>query len=196
MFDLTHILSLYRDSGQLLNSGRFGRGLWPVEPEFGQLMAYLIRLFELKRGIEIGAGVGFSTAWLASAFAENGGELLTFEYFPPKIAQLERNMASLFGKYDRFLQLYPTDIGRAIDKLGSRKFDFVFLDQRKSDYLPHLQLLLPKLKRGAFICADNVSSHVGACQPYLQFVRRNKQFESFYLDQGAGLEISRLKPIS
>lgn len=186
------ILQISSKSHQLLKSGQFGQGLWPVDPELGQLMYWLIRSKNLKKGIEVGAGVGYSTFWIAQALQENDGKLTTFEYFPPKIAQLEKHLTHYFGKnYEEFISLVPADLTRAVKHLGPQKFDFVFFDQRKSDYLSHLLLLLPKLKKGAYICADNVSSHKKAAQEYLNFVKEDQRFESIVLESGAGMSITR-----
>ncbi len=185
------ILQLLDKESDLLESGEFGQGLWPVDVELGQLMYWLIRLKGLKRGIEVGAGVGYSTLWIAQALQENEGKLLTLEYFPPKVAQLEKHLEAFFGKnYQDFIDLIPAGFDQAVSHFGKEKFDFVFFDQRKSDYLPHLQKLLPKLRRGAFICADNVDSHEKASASYLKFVRQDQRFESITVSEGAGLSIS------
>jgi predicted O-methyltransferase YrrM len=186
------LLRMLNGESDLLETGKFGQGLWPVDVEFGQMMYWLIKLRGLKRGIEVGAGVGYSTLWIAQALYENGGKLVTFEYFSPKIDQLERHLSRFFGNnYQKFIDIVPAEITRGIPHLGAEKFDFVFFDQRKSDYLPHLKKLLPKLKKGAYICADNVLSHEKASMPYLDFVRNSSQFKSQLIKGGAGLEMSR-----
>ena len=192
--EISTILRMYAKEQDLLKTGRFGQGLWPVDMSIGQFMEYVIRFYGLKRGIEVGAGVGMSTGWLVSGFLVTGGKLTSFEYFPPKVEQWEKN----FKKYldvgaQNFepVQLVPADMAKWLKHAGREKFDFVFFDQRKSNYFQHLQLILPKLKKGAIICADNVLSHPEPCQDYLDFVRTNKHFESVCLEIGAGLEVSR-----
>lgn len=186
IMDLKDISRLYAKEHDLLNSGQFGKGLWPVDMEIGQFLAFLIRFYRLLRGIEVGAGVGMSTGWLARGFESTGGKLTSFEYFPPKVRGWEKNMSGFSS-----VELVPTEFSKWLEHSGREKLDFVFFDQRKSDYLPHLQMILPKLKKGAFICADNVLSHPQPCQDYLDIVRKNKRFESACLEIGAGLEVTR-----
>ena len=138
---------LYKNCEQLIGSGRFGKGLWPVDPGIGQFMYWLIRLNNLKYGLEVGAGVGISTAWLNEAFIVNRGKLISFEYFLPKVEQWERHMSALFGnEYESGVEMVPSEFGRWVKYAGKRRFDFVFFDQRKEHYLRHLKLILPKLK--------------------------------------------------
>jgi len=201
------ILKMYQNCDKLVRTGKFGKGLWPVDPEVGQFMNWLIKFYGLKNGLEIGAGVGLSTAWLNEAFVKTMGKLLSFEYFLPKVEQWEKHMSGIFGEnYEINVELVPSDFGTWIKNVGRMKYvpagtclkgrscgvDFVFFDQRKEDYLKHLKLILPRLKKGAFICADNVISHAEACQDYLDFVRKEKRFQSVCLKIGAGLELTRL----
>ncbi len=189
---INQIESLYKKSEQLLSTGAFGSGLWPVDLELGQLMQWLIRSFQLKNGLEVGAGVGYSTAWLAEGFRYTGGYLTSFEYFLPKVEQWEVHMQQLFGAdYHDVVGIVPADVTKWVQHAGRKKLDFVFFDQRKGDYLLHLKLLMPLLKTGAILCADNVSSHASACADYLDFVKNDQRFESMTLDRGAGLELSR-----
>lgn len=190
---LRKIIGLYKKSDQLLKSGKFGGGLWPIDPQVGQLLYQLIRTFGLRSGVEVGAGIGFSTAWLAAGFRDTGGNIVSLEYFFPKVDELEKNLMSLFTEqYNKIVQIVPSDHKKWIRNMGRRKFDFVFLDHRKGQYLETLQVLLPHLKNGAFICADNVVSHAKECRVYLEFVKNDSRFSSVTLQLAQGLEISRL----
>src|SRR5690606_32151976 len=71
---------LYYKSDQLLRSGEFGAGLWPVDPVVGHFLTYLITQYDLKKGVEIGAGVVYSSAWLGVGFQRTGGNLISLEY--------------------------------------------------------------------------------------------------------------------
>lgn len=190
---LRKLLSLYKKSDQLLKSGKFGEGLWPLDAGAGQLLHELIKAKKLKNGLEVGAGIGYSTIWFTSALQDTGGKLLALEYFLPKVKELEKNLKSFFGpQYHQIVQVVPTDIKKLIPKLSKRdKFDFVFFDQRKFEYLTHLKELISFFKIGAYIAADNVISHANECQDYLNFVKNDKRFESVTVEMGQGLELSR-----
>jgi|CXWL01.1.fsa_nt_gi predicted O-methyltransferase YrrM len=190
---LRKLLRLYKKSDQLLKSGRFGEGLWPLDPAVGQLLHELIKTKKLTRGLEVGAGIGYSTIWFTAAFRETKGTIVSLEYFLPKVAELEKNLESFFGSdFDKIVQVVPTDIEKLIPKLSKRsKFDFIFFDQRKFDYLGHLKQLIPFLKKSAYIAADNVISHAHECQDYLKFVKSDSRFQSVTVELGQGLELTR-----
>lgn len=193
---LRKIQSLYKKSDQLLASGQFGTGLWPVDPVVGHFLMQLIIQYGLKNGLEIGAGVGYSSGWLGAGFQVTGGKLTSLEYFLPKVHQWEKHMKYLFGSpFDGHVEIVPSDFRKWVKHLGRKKLDFVFLDHRKNEYLESLQALLPHLKKGAFVCADNVTSHPKECAEYLKFVRNDKRFESATLEMGQGLELSRYLPV-
>lgn len=189
---LKKLLKLYKKSNQLLKTGKFGEGLWPLSPESGQFLYWLIRFFNLKSGLEVGAGVGYSSAWLTAGFQKTGGHVITFEYFLPKVEQWEKHMDQLFGKqYSKTITMIPSDLERGLIHLDRQKYDFVFFDQRKEDYARHLQLLLPFLKKGAFIAVDNAISHREFCQDYLNVVKNDRRFSSTTLQLGQGIELTR-----
>lgn len=189
---LSRFFHILQKESELLDTGQFGEGLWPIDPVLGQFLYWLIRTKGLRHGLEVGAGVGYSTFWIAKALSEKEGKLTTFEFFPPKVEQLEQHLMKFFGKeYHQFINVVPSSFTKGYAHLGPQKFDFVFFDQRKSDYLKHLQMMLPKLKKGAYICADNVLSHPDASQEYLDFVRRDQRFETIIVSEGAGLSVSR-----
>jgi len=69
--------------------------------------------------------------------------------------------------------------------------DLVLLDGWKDLYLPMLQLLRPKLHKGAAVFADNIFTFPKELAPYVAFVRDPANgFESTTLPLGHGLEYS------
>jgi len=186
-------MGMYNKVDQKLGTGLFGKGLWPVDQCVGQILYSIIKLYNLKSGLEVGAGVGYSTSFLVAGFLETAGSLVSCEYFLPKVKELESNLRKIYGiQYEQVVQIVPSDVRRLNMSVVKKKFDFVFFDQRKGDYLEHLKLILPNLKRGAFICADNVISHQIECYDFLNFVRNDTRFSTVTVKIGDGLEIVRL----
>ena len=62
------------------------------------------------------------------------------------------------------------DALRAIPLLSGR-FDFVFIDARKEDYLDYLRQLEPKLTADAVVVADNTGVFRRDVSNYLEYVR-------------------------
>ena len=86
----------------------------------------------------------------------------------------------------RLLQKYKEEIIPELKK----KFDFVFIDANKTDYILYLKLLKNKLADQAVIVADNIISHRESVQEYLDFINENPLFETMNLNIDSGLEIS------
>ena len=69
--------------------------------------------------------------------------------------------------------------------------DFVFIDANKSQYIEYFNLLDKHLKKGAVICADNVTSHAEKVKPFLDAVNGNPKYQMEVLDLPAGLAVAR-----
>ena len=73
----------------------------------------------------------------------------------------------------------------------NKRFDIVFIDGKKREYLAYLKLILKKLNKNCLIVAHNTISHKEKMQDYLQFVK--KRFISTTLPFDKGLEISIMR---
>lgn len=155
---------------------RMGQLYLAVSPEEGRLLYLLARGAGAARIVEFGASFGISTTYLAAAARDTGGVLITTEVQPEKCAATRRALA------EAGLAAVSTVLeGDARDTLPSVEgaVDFVFLDGWKSLYLPVLDILLPKLRPGALIVADNID-HEGA-RDYAERVRSGADFVSYTL---------------
>jgi len=115
------------------------------------LLFTLARIASPGRIVELGTGFGYSALLLALASVES--HIVTIE----NNAKCGKVAQSFFGKTrvgDRISLLF----GDAISVLPtiSGSFDFVFLDAAKEEYSSYLQLLLPRLSKGALLVADDV----------------------------------------
>lgn len=155
---------------------RMGDLYLAVSPTEGRLLYLLARGSRATSIVEFGASFGISTLYLAAAALDNGGRLVTTEVHPDKCAATRAMLADagladvatvLEGDARETLQTVDADIG------------FVFLDGWKSQYLPVLEMLVPKLETGALVAADNIDHE--AAQPYAEHVRSNATFVSHAL---------------
>jgi predicted O-methyltransferase YrrM len=73
---------------------------------------------------------------------------------------------------DNALDVIPT--------LDGYKFDLIFLDAVKNEYLQYLRLIEAKdlLKEGAIVVADNVIIYENEMQDYLEYVRNSVRYNS------------------
>lgn len=155
---------------------RMGNLYLAVSAAEGRLLYLLARSSGAKLIVEFGASFGVSTVYLAAAAHDNGGRLVTTEVHPDKCAATRSTLAEA-GLAD----IATVVEGDARETLADVEpgVGFVFLDGWKSQYLPVLELLLPKLRDAALVAADNVDHE--AAGPYAAHVRSAPEFVSHTL---------------
>lgn len=141
--------------------------LWlPVGQETGTLLYVLARLGKARTLVEFGTSFGISTLHLAAALRDNGGgQLITTEFEPTKVAQARAHLAA-----GGLLDLVELRCGDALETLARDlppHIDLVLLDGAKALYNDILSLVENHLSPGALILADNVDF----CPDYLARVR-------------------------
>jgi len=158
-----------------------------ITPDTGRLLWIVVRAMNAKRILEVGTSNAFSTVWLADAARSTEGRVTTLEINPDKIALARANLAS--AKLDPFVDIIQ---GNAIETLVaiSGPFDLIFLDADRPNYLTYLELVVPKLRSGGLLIADNVTSHPHELQDYLRRVKSHPQLFSVTVPIGNGEEIA------
>jgi caffeoyl-CoA O-methyltransferase len=125
-----------------------------IGPHEGALLAMLVRLTGARRVLEIGTFTGYSALCLAEALPEDG-RLTTCEIKPER-ADIAR---SFFDRSPHGHKI-KLRLGPALETLAdlpaSANFDFVFLDADKENYVNYYEAVLPRLRPGGLIVADNV----------------------------------------
>ncbi len=118
----------------------------------GQLLKLLVKISGAKRVLEIGTFTGYSAIMIAEALPSDG-EVVTLEMNLKyqKIAQKHFDQSLVGSK----IKLIKGNAQQTIDEL-EREFDLVYLDGDKLRYLYYFENILPKLKSGGLIIADNV----------------------------------------
>ncbi len=118
----------------------------------GRILSMISKLIQPKNILEIGTYTGYSALCLAEGMTQDG-ELHTIDV-NEELFDFQRKYfdASEYG--DQIIQ----HLGLAVDIIPSldKTFDLVFIDADKSNYLNYLDLVLPKLRKGAVILSDNV----------------------------------------
>jgi caffeoyl-CoA O-methyltransferase len=125
-----------------------------IGPFEGALLTMLVRLSGARRILEIGTFTGYSALCMAEALPRNG-RLTTCE-IKPEHADIAR---SFFARspHGRKIKIH---LGPAIETIAGlpalARFDFVFLDADKENYVNYYEAVLPRLRSGGLIVADNV----------------------------------------
>jgi caffeoyl-CoA O-methyltransferase len=119
----------------------------------GGLLRMLVKLTGARRILEIGLYTGYSALTMAEALPEDG-ELITCDRDP----ETSRIAQSFFDRSPHGRKI-TIRLGRALDTLQSLPpnpaFDLVFLDADKKNYSAYYDLVLPRLKLGGLLAADN-----------------------------------------
>lgn len=140
----------------------------PVTPDLGMLLYALVRATAARTAIEFGTSFGISAIWMAAALRENGGaRLVTTEMDEAKAWRAALNLAE--AGVDAAVEVRTGPAQRTLANGLPESVDFVFLDGAKSLYLSVLQLVEPRLRRGALIVADNTD--MPDAKPFLDYTR-------------------------
>lgn len=119
---------------------------------------------------------------------ESDAEIITIEIDEEEAEIARRNIEE--AEIKPKVQVIVGDASDVILTLRG-KFDLVFLDGDKSEYLKHLRMVEEKLHRGSVIVADNAGAYAYSMRNYLDYVRKSGRYESRFIQLGRdGLEVS------
>ncbi|MEU0523164.1 O-methyltransferase [Streptomyces niveus] len=171
-----------------------------IPHEQGVLLTLLARLTDARRIVEVGTFTGYSTLALAAGLVP-GGNLLTCDISTEwtAIAQQAWEEAGLRDRID--LRIAP-----ALDTLRSLPaephIDVVFLDADKTGYRAYWDELVPRVRQGGLLLADNTlyggaaadadaEGNGLAIREFNAHVRADDRVESLLLPIADGLIIAR-----
>jgi predicted O-methyltransferase YrrM len=158
-----------------------------ITRDTGRLLWVLVRATGATRILEVGTSNAFSTIWLADAARATGGRVTTLEVNPEKVALARANLAS--AGLDGLVEIIT---GPAADTLARLPgpFDIAFLDADRPSYLSYLELVVPRLRTGGMLIADNVTSHAHELGEFLHRVKSHPQLFAVTVPIGNGEEIA------
>lgn len=139
-----------------------------------------------KNIIEFGTSFGISTLYLAAGAKENGGKVITTEILKEKCKTALQNFAKA-----QTLDIIDLREGDAMKTLQNAPddIDFLLLDGWNDLYLPILQMLEPKFKKGCIVITDN--TNFPSAKPFLKYIRNNPKYKSDKVAQlASGTEYS------
>jgi predicted O-methyltransferase YrrM len=117
----------------------------------GRVLSMFCHMIQPKCILELGTFTGYSALCMAEALVDDG-VLHTIECDDELEDFIRQNFAG--SEHGHKIQLHIGDALTEIEKLNET-FDLVFIDADKREYLAYYEAVLPKLKSGGFIFADN-----------------------------------------
>lgn len=167
----------------------------------GRVLSMLSKLIRPIKILEIGTYTGYSALCLCEGMQENG-QLHTID-IKEELVDFQRKH---FDKSPWGNQIFQ-HLGEAVDIIPNLdlKFDLVFIDADKENYLNYFELILPKMNKGGIILSDNVLWSGKVLEPihpkdtstqiltqYNQLLRDDPRVETVLLPIRDGLTVSRV----
>lgn len=140
-----------------------------IHTEVKSLLSFLVQSTHAKSILEVGTAIGYSASIFARAM-DKKGRIVSIERRQDYYDMAVENVKKL--NYDTEFDL---KFGDAVDVLTTldEKFDLIFLDAAKGQYLDFFEKCIDFLKPGGVIVSDNVL-YKGMIATDLYVIRRKK----------------------
>ena len=169
-------------------------------------IAFLIMLLNVKkpkRILEIGSAIGFSSSVMA---LNSDATIDTMERDIKMISECKKNH-EILGLTDR-IRLIEGDALETIEVVKNNKYDFIFIDAAKAQYIKFFEMYSELLAEDGVILSDNLYFHdllftevnnrdlrqlVRKVGKYNDFLLNHPTFETHIFKMGDGVGVSTRK---
>lgn len=127
---------------------------WPIiKPEVADFMKVLLAMQKPTSVLEIGTAVGYSSIFM-SQYLPTNSHITTIERFDKmvKLATANIKRAELTDR----IHILEGDAAELLSTLETQKYDMIFMDCAKGQYINFLPDCLRLLKPGGLLITDNV----------------------------------------
>ena len=118
----------------------------------GRMLSLLSGFIKPVLALEIGTFTGYAAMCIAEGLAP-GGKLITLEEDPELERSIRENIAA--SPFAAHIEPVIQDAMEWLKQHQHLQFDLVFLDADKCRYPEYLELLIPMLRKGGLLIADN-----------------------------------------
>tara|TARA_X000001036_G_scaffold223342_1_gene209049 strand:+ start:4326 stop:4967 length:642 start_codon:yes stop_codon:yes gene_type:complete len=118
----------------------------------GRFLSIISKIIRPKKILEIGTFTGYSTLCLAEGL-DKGGRIDTIDN-NFELKKIQNHFFNL-SKLQKQINQFTCEAIEIIPKLND-KYDLIFLDADKKNYLNYLELLIPLLRKKGLLVSDNV----------------------------------------
>ena len=168
---------------------------WNIDRNSAEFLNMLIRLRGARNVLEIGTSNGYSGIWILKALEYTKGKLTTIEYWEKRQSIARDNFKKL--SLDKRVEpkigaalVVLEDLLQEVEAQSREKYDFVFMDAAKKEYADYFTLVDKMLCNNGVILADNILSHDEKVKPYIEKVKKRKDYDSFILNIGSGMMLA------
>ncbi|MGI6093308.1 MAG: O-methyltransferase [Negativicutes bacterium] len=172
-----------------------------INSQGADLLVETVKTYRPSSVLEIGTAIGYSTLLIARN--SPSAKIISIEIDPDRVAQADTfiRQAGLSDQVD----IVVGDANQVISTLNT-KFDMVFIDAAKGQYLNYLVKVMEKLNDNAVIFTDNVlfrgmvegdietprryRTIVKRLREFLEFIHQDSRFSTSLYRSGDGIAIS------
>lgn len=176
----------------------------PIMQEDGiEFMVQYIKDHDVKKVLEIGTAIGYSTIKFAKA--KDDVLVTSIEIDIDRHIQAKQNVNDC-GLNERITLINADALTIDLDD----KFDLIFIDAAKAQYIKFFEKYKNNLTEQGVIFSDNLSFHgmvedlslthnystiklVKKIRKYVDFLKQNQEFETTFYSLGDGVSISKKK---
>ena len=157
--------------------------------------------------LEIGCAVGYS----AAVMLENSdADIVTVEKMPERVEEAKRNIK--YADFESRASILEGDAGEILKSLADKgeKFDFIFMDAAKAQYITWLPVVKKLLKESGMIFSDNCLQEGDLAESsfairkrdktihkrmreYIYLLLHDETLESWIFSIGDGVLLSRIR---
>ena len=192
-----YLHALWRDTQLRLSYGQMASGHLQ-----GRVLKMLVGMIKPQKVLELGTFSGYATLCMAEGLGE-GAEIHTFEIFDENEDFLKKWLGG--SPYRDKIHLHIGDALQLVPQMEER-WDFAYIDADKREYVAYYEMLLPLMRPGGYIVADNTLwyGHVlekaresdvqtRGVQAFNDLVASDSRVEKVILPLRDGLTVMRIK---
>lgn len=170
-------------------------------PDGIEFLLDYIKKNNIKKILEIGSAIGYSA--IRMALIDQDIKVTTIERDEKRYNEAKKNI-SLFG-LDKQINIIFSD---AFDITLTEKYDLIFIDAAKSQYIKFFEKFKTNLTESGTIISDNLSFHglvenkeqvslsrnlrglVRKINDYIDYLKSNEEFTTTFYSLGDGIGVS------
>ena len=201
---INQVLSKLQTQSDLENGGKINvphdEKMLAITPDTGKFYNIFLKTANTKNMLEIGTSTGYTTLWFADALITNHKHdcnIITIEENSSKIKRAKDNFKK--AGVSKIITIKKGKANEILNKLSkefsknSQKFDFIFIDADKEGMIQYFDQVLPLVKTGGIIAADNIlypEKFRPLTEKYSIHVQKQSNVQTVTVPIGNGQEIS------
>lgn len=166
---------------------------WCLPREEARFLYLLACIGSCRRLLEVGTSVGYSTLHLAQAASVTDGQVTTIDASAERQAEALENLKA--AQLDGRVTLIQGDALTTLSALFTQgqRFDLMFIDARKSQYVAYLEWAEKLLESGGILLADNTRSHRHSMLDFIERIHQSAHWTVSDLETPSGLILAQMR---